>query len=75
MSLSARWFQNGEKTAWAKITAISDAVVGATYPEMGKVLSKAYAKVIIFLYRDTVHRVVQAKDLVNCTLMKTDLEQ
>ena len=36
----------GRRTAWAMITATSDAVVGATYPEMGKVLRKLMPKSI-----------------------------
>ena len=41
------------------------AVVGATYPEMGKSASQSDAKNLTFWYLDMVHRADRGKDLVH----------
>ncbi len=49
------------------------AVVGATYPEMGKVFGKIMPKTFI-LVPDTVHR-VEKEQILFISLMKMDLVQ
>ncbi len=67
----------GEKVAqwgddlWVMEYSYVGAVVGATYPEMGKVLRKIMPK-ISSLYLDMVHRAEKVQILF-ISLMKTDL--
>ena len=64
----------GRRSAWAEEYSYIGAVVGATYPEMGKVLREADAENLISWYRDMVHRVVKVQTLF-ISSMKTDLVQ
>ena len=51
---------SGAQIIWVKNIAISELVVGATYPEMGKVLRKLMPKTFIPGTLDTAHRVEKA---------------
>ena len=67
----------GEKVAQWGADCMGDeysyigAVVGATYPEMGKSASQSDAKILTFWYLDMVHRADRAK-IWYTSSMKTD---